>query len=87
MRFPGLFVLGAMLTSPVSVGAQVPDTRVQTAHRPVKGDPDRIICKTLPTLGSRLKPNRDCRTAQKWSDDQALDRRDIERLQMNRYTP
>lgn len=86
MRFPCLLLFAVLVISPASVGAQGPATGAPAVPKPVKGDPNRIVCKSLPTLGSRLKPNRDCRTAQKWRDDSALDRRDIERFQMNRYT-
>lgn len=32
-----------------------------------EADPDRIICKSAPNTGSRLK-KRDCKTAKQWDD-------------------
>ncbi|MEG3089167.1 hypothetical protein [Sphingomonas sp. PB4P5] len=84
MRLSMILLATALCAGPVTAQAQ--STVAPTpATKAVKGDPNRIVCKTLATTGSRLKPNKDCRTAKQWSDDQAMERRDLDRLQSNRY--
>lgn len=47
-------------------------------------DPNRMICRTSNTTGSRLGRSKVCRTASQWSEINAADRQDIERMQANR---
>ena len=46
---------------------------------------DRMICETAAETGSRFKGKKVCRTATEWAEQKALDRRDVERMQANRY--
>ena len=46
---------------------------------------DKMICQTMESTGSRLGQKRVCRTAAEWAEINATDRRDIERMQANRY--
>jgi hypothetical protein len=50
----------------------------------IKGDPNRIVCRDLDTTGSRVNRKRDCRTAQEWAEQNALDRQALEQRQANR---
>ena len=85
MRPSDALLAAVFLASPSAINAQ--SSSMASSAAPVKtskADPNRMICKTLATTGSRLKANRDCRTAKQWADDQALERRDLDRIQMNR---
>lgn len=86
MRLSNILLVAALCAGPMAAHAQSTASPAPTpAPKTVKGDPNRVICKTMDTTGSRLKPNKDCRTARQWADDQALERRDLDRQQTNRY--
>lgn len=71
----------------VAGNAQAQSTTVDTPKPVVKvvKDPNKMICRKLATTGSRLNAKNDCRTAQQWSDDQAIERASLDRTQANRY--
>jgi hypothetical protein len=68
----------------VASGAAMAQTDGTTARK-VKGDPNRTICRTVETTGSRLQRTRKCATAAEWAEAKALDRREIERMQALGY--
>jgi len=51
-----------------------------------KEDPkaEKVICKTERVVGSRLNSTKRCQTRQQWEAEQALNRRDLERVQSAR---
>jgi hypothetical protein len=57
----------------------------QTAPKK-KPDPNRMICRTEPILGSRLDLKRRCMTAQQWTTLQHDTRMQIEKVQRLEYT-
>lgn len=57
----------------------------QEAEKKDKKDPNRMICKTEPVLGSRLAKNKTCMTAQQWEEQRRLSRMEIDRSQANNY--
>ena len=48
-------------------------------------DPDRMICRSEPQIGSRLAKKKVCMTAQQWQEQRRLSRMEIDRTQSNRY--
>jgi hypothetical protein len=48
-------------------------------------DPNRMICRTEPILGSRLDLKRRCMTAQQWTDLQRETRMQIDKAQRFEY--
>ncbi len=48
-------------------------------------DPDRMICRSEPQIGSRLAKKKVCMTAQQWKEQRRLSRMEIDRTQSNRY--
>ena len=86
MRLTNICFAAVLLGATGAANAQTSAPAVAAAPSgKVVKDPNRMICRTLDTTGSRLKPVRDCRTAKAWADAQELDRRDIDRIQTNRY--
>ena len=49
--------------------------------RPENGDPNRIICRTQEVIGSRLRSQKHCLTAQEWTDIRQENRRTLEKVQ------
>jgi hypothetical protein len=47
----------------------------------VEADEDRVICKTTPQLGTRLRKNKSCRTAKEWADLRQQTRNKTEEMQ------
>jgi len=60
--------------------------RPSVADDPIKGDPNRLICRREPILGSRLGTNRRCMTAAEWAQVRLDNRMRIERAQKDRPT-
>ena len=46
-----------------------------------KFDPNRMICRTESTTGSRVSSQKRCLTAQQWADQKLIDRQVVERAQ------
>jgi hypothetical protein len=45
------------------------------------GDPNRVICRSEEMIGSRLRRQKRCMTAQEWADIYFDSRRTVERVQ------
>lgn len=56
-----------------------------TPLAPATAKKDKMVCQTIESTGSRLGKQRVCRTAAEWAEVTAMDRREIERIQANRY--
>ncbi|ONF96430.1 hypothetical protein [Sphingomonas jeddahensis] len=69
-------LFAALLVTPVAASAQ-------TVSHPKedKSDPNRMVCRTVETTGSRLGKRKICRTAAEWTEVQAMERRDLDRNQ------
>lgn len=50
-------------------------------------DPNRMVCKRIEMIGSRLQTKRVCMTAAEWDARQAADRQGTELNQNGRYKP
>lgn len=48
-------------------------------------DPDKIICRSEESTGSRLAKTKRCMSARDWAAEKAANQQDIERVQANRY--
>lgn len=78
-----LFVLPGTVTAQIQPNATGSD--VVAKGKGSAADPNRQICRTTETTGSRLQKKRICRTASEWAEQQALDRQNVERQQANRW--
>lgn len=80
-----------LLSLMTAVALAVPTVAIaQTAPSPAPAAPtaakkDKMVCQTMESTGSRLGKKRVCRTAAEWTEINAIDRRDVERMQANRY--
>jgi Ni/Co efflux regulator RcnB len=81
MRIVNIALAVAVLASPLAAAAQT----APAAEGKDKKDPNRMVCRTMDTTGSRLGKKKECRTAAEWTEIQAQDRRDIEKYQANRW--
>jgi hypothetical protein len=46
-----------------------------------KSDPNKIVCETVETLGTRLGGHRECKTRAQWAEERRLNRESIDRSQ------
>lgn len=67
-----LILTGLVLASPLTA-QEVDKKRVS--------DPNKVICRTEPVLGSRLQTSRTCLTRQQWLERERDMRRVTERVQ------
>lgn len=49
-----------------------------------KNDPNRVVCRSIESTGSRLRKERQCMTLGEWAVLNAQNRRDLDRGQANR---
>lgn len=75
-------LLASLLLSPVAAGAQT----AATDAKKDKNDPNRVICRSVESTGSRLGKKKECHTAAEWAEAQAISRRDVEKFQANRWS-
>jgi hypothetical protein len=78
----GLFLLAATapaLADPASTTGAQPTTKTDSS------DPNKVICRRIETIGSRLDSKRVCRTRGEWEADQLADRQAIERSQTQNW--
>ena len=61
-----------------SSGSQ-PTTKVED------NDPNKVVCRRVESIGTRLGSKRVCRTKGEWEAQQAADRQSLERTQTQRY--
>lgn len=48
-------------------------------------DPNKIICRSDNSTGSRLSQTKQCLTAAQWEEQRQANRNDVEKIQTNRY--
>ncbi|MFM5916501.1 MAG: hypothetical protein ACKOOL_03095 [Novosphingobium sp.] len=48
-------------------------------------DLDKVVCRRVESIGTRLGSKRVCRTKGEWDAQQAADRQNVERTQAQRY--
>lgn len=72
-----LFIVAGLSAMIAGVAASAaPDT-----NNKQKDDPNRMICRTIHEVGSRLASHRICMTATQWAEQRRQQRRDVERQQ------
>ena len=64
------------------LAASAPPAALASAA-PRQADPDRQICRSKGTIGSRLKRVRECATAQQWEEMELQERLGLMRKQIN----
>jgi len=76
---------GVALIATPAVAVVTPDGQATAAVQDKdKNDPNRMICRTIESTGSRLRKERQCMSAAEWTVLNAQNRRDVERGQVNR---
>ena len=63
----------------ISVHAEEPNQKAD------KSNPDRMICRSEPVIGSRLAKTKRCMTKAQWDEDRRLTRMQLEQNQGGRY--
>lgn len=93
-RFP-LLALALVLSLPGSAYAADPQPEASAsagtgqasrkADKEDMGDPNRIICRKIETIGSRVHTQRICASAAQWSAMRDQNRQGLDRIQTERY--
>ncbi|WP_341208949.1 hypothetical protein [uncultured Sphingomonas sp.] len=78
MRYVGVGLAAVAMMS--AAGAVARDQKLAVAN-----DPDKIICRSEESTGSRLAKTKRCMSARDWAAEKAINQQDIERVQANRY--
>lgn len=74
----------ALIATPAVAGPKHDGQAAAPAQAKAKSDPNRMICRTIESTGSRLRKERQCMSAADWAVLNAQNRRDVERGQSNR---
>jgi hypothetical protein len=75
----GLFAGSAAFADPAAAPAAQP----QAAAASTSEDLDKIVCRTLPPkTGSRIGPQRECRTQREWDNIREQDQKEISKMQL-----
>jgi len=69
--------LGA-LTAPVLADSTTPAAPTTKADA---SDPNKVMCRRIETIGTRLDTKRVCRTRAEWEAEHASNRQDLDRAQ------
>lgn len=80
-------VLSAIAFAFVAAGLPLPACAAETEKKKPGRDPNEMICRTEPVLGSRLAKRRSCMTRSQWIARQASDRALVERTQVTPCMP
>lgn len=56
------------------------------AAAPAAAKTDKLICRSVEVLGSRLKSNKVCMTSSEWAEQRRLDRMNVDKAQRFRTT-
>lgn len=81
-----LFVGTTLLLGTVPAIAQVQPVPQQTAVASKKSS-DRLVCRSIEQIGSRLASKRVCMTARQWDEQRRTDRENVEGSQQRSFQP
>jgi hypothetical protein len=76
----------AAIALTLALSAQSPAVAADKKNNEEVGDPNRMICRTQKSTGSRLKAGKICMTAQQWADAKKENREALEGAQQRRPT-
>jgi len=68
-----------------AAGLSVAVNAEEAAQKTDKNNPDKLICRSEPVLGSRLAKSKRCMTKAQWDEDRRLTRLQLEQNQNTRY--
>ena len=77
-------VFAATLVSAVAVAATAQETAVPADTKEVAQN--KMVCRTIQEIGSRLSRRRICRTKLEWDELDIITRQTVERVQYNKQT-
>ncbi|MES2497490.1 MAG: hypothetical protein V4618_15355 [Pseudomonadota bacterium] len=75
----------AYLALIAAAGLSVAVNAEEATQKANKTDPDKLICRSEPVLGSRLAKSKRCMTKAQWDEDRRLTRLQLEQNQNTRY--
>ena len=77
------------MLAPTAIGQYLATAKLEPTAAPGAAtlSEEKLICRRIEVLGSRLRANRVCMTKERWADQRQQDRMLIERSQMHACTP
>jgi hypothetical protein len=79
--------LAALVATSNAVAQQSAATDSANSGDQGNRDSERVICRRIQEVGSRLASRRVCMTAAQWSEQRRLERMDLERSQAQQSVP
>jgi len=79
-----LALASSAAAQPVSGVTRAPAAAESAPKGVTVGDPDRQVCKTLKSTGSRLAKAKVCKTAREWAEQQHEHQKELDKLQVPR---
>lgn len=76
-----LALAAGLSAAPLAASAQAVIAKDEPVAAATTGDPNRKICKTGTTTGTRLARARICKTAREWAEKQHEHKRQLEQFQ------
>jgi hypothetical protein len=76
-----LLACGAAGWAQNEIGAAPATPAAASVKAKPKSDPNKIVCETVETLGTRLGGHRECKTRAQWADERRQNRESIDRSQ------
>jgi hypothetical protein len=77
-------LVGAAWVSAAMLGSAAPAASAEPAK---KSDADKVICRTMDELGSRLASKRVCLTRNQWRQQGEMQRQNLDKAQRSRTGP
>ena len=72
--------------APPPVAAESPVATPAAVATAAPAKTDKLICRSVEVLGSRLKSNKVCMTSSEWAEQRRLDRMNVDKAQRFRTT-
>ena len=75
----------AAFAAPAMAGASDPAPAAAPAAQTDEGEMNKVVCRRVAAIGTRLSAKKVCRTKAQWDAEAAANRQDLERSQTQRW--
>lgn len=79
------FALALVALAAPAALAQAPAPAAQPATKADEGELNKVVCRRVESIGTRLSAKKVCRTKAQWDSEAAANRQDLERSQTQRW--
>lgn len=79
------FALALVALAAPAALAQAPAPDAPPAAKADEGELNKVVCRRVESIGTRLSAKKVCRTKAQWDSEAAANRQDLERSQTQRW--